>query len=164
MPVLSPKHEKFAQHLAQGETATDAYELAGYKPSRFNASKLANNPAVKERVIQITTKNAETAAKAAAVTTESLIEEAEALRAKAYESRQFSAAVSALREKGVLSGKRIERHEVGGPGEFDHLTDTELLAAIRERWARLDSETQRAIGNGSIQLNGAPRNPKDRDH
>ena len=74
MTVLeNPKHEKFAQHLAQGSTATKAYEQAGYKPSRFNASKLANNPAVKERVIQITTKNGV----AAAVTAESLIAQAE---------------------------------------------------------------------------------------
>jgi phage terminase small subunit len=140
MPVLSPKHEKFAQHLAQGEAATDAYELAGYKPSRFNASKLGNNPAVKERVIQITTKTAEMAAKAAAVTAESLIEQAEQVRARAMESGQLSAAVAAIKEKGVLSGQRIERAEVGAPGEFDAMSDAELLALIRERFGRLDRD------------------------
>jgi hypothetical protein len=31
----------------------------------------------------------------------------------------WSAAVAAIKEKGVLSGKRIERSERGEPGEFD---------------------------------------------
>jgi hypothetical protein len=34
---------------------------------------------------------------------------------------QYSAAVAAIKEKGVLSGKRIERAERGGPGEFEWL-------------------------------------------
>ena len=72
---------------------------------------------------------------------------------KALPAFQFGAAVSALREKGVLSGKRIERAEIGGPGEFDHLTDAELLSAIRERFVRLESEMQLAIPIGSITLN-----------
>jgi phage terminase small subunit len=56
MAVLANhRHEKFAQLLAQGKSMNESYELCGYRPSRFNASKLANNPAIKERVIQITT-------------------------------------------------------------------------------------------------------------
>jgi hypothetical protein len=49
----------------------------------------------------------------------------------------LSAAVSALKEKGVLSGKRVERSEIGAPGEFDNLTDDELLTVLRERIERL---------------------------
>jgi Fe2+ transport system protein FeoA len=48
-------------------------------------------------------------------------------------SKQFSAAIAAIREMGVLSGQRIERREIGAPGEFEALTDDELLAALRER-------------------------------
>jgi phage terminase small subunit len=41
MPVLSnAKYELFCQHLALGKTASEAYELAGYKPSGSNASVL----------------------------------------------------------------------------------------------------------------------------
>ena len=47
--------------------------------------------------------------------------------------KQFSAAIAAIREMGVLSGQRIERREIGAPGEFEALTDDELLAALRER-------------------------------
>jgi hypothetical protein len=31
---------------------------------------------------------------------------------------QFSAAVAAIKEKGVLSGKRVERSERGAPGKL----------------------------------------------
>jgi hypothetical protein len=37
-------------------------------------------------------------------------------------SGQISAAVTAIKEKGILSGKRIERQEVGGPGEYEVLS------------------------------------------
>ena len=44
MPLLdNPKHEIFAQELAKGATQEEAYETAGYKPSRQHASRLATN-------------------------------------------------------------------------------------------------------------------------
>ena len=43
------------------------------------------------------------------------------------------AAVAAIKEKGVLSGQRVERKEVGPPDSFDHLTDDELERALVER-------------------------------
>jgi hypothetical protein len=46
-------------------------------------------------------------------------------------SGQISAAVSAIKEKGVLSS------EVGAPGEFETMTDDELERALIERVARL---------------------------
>ena len=52
-------------------------------------------------------------------------------------SGQISAAVSAIKEKGVLSGKRIERSEFGAPGVFETMTDEELERALIERIARL---------------------------
>jgi hypothetical protein len=36
----------------------------------------------------------------------------------------------------VLTGQWIERAEIGGPGEFDHLGGDELLAALRGEWNR----------------------------
>jgi hypothetical protein len=46
---------------------------------------------------------------------------------------QFSAAVTAVKEKSILSGHRIERQEVGPAGAFDALTDEELERALIER-------------------------------
>ena len=45
---------------------------------------------------------------------------------------QISAAVSAIKEKGVLTGTWIERQEVGRPGEFH-----ELERALIERFSAL---------------------------
>src|SRR5215813_9231841 len=80
------------------------------------------------RVAQINTetlererKIASVAAERAAITRQSLIEKAEAIRAAAMKAGQFSAAVAATKEIGVLSGIRIERSERGQPGEFDWL-------------------------------------------
>ncbi|WP_455872862.1 hypothetical protein [Rhizobium yanglingense] len=41
MPVLkNARHEKFAQALAKGKTATEAYAEAGFKPHDGNAARL----------------------------------------------------------------------------------------------------------------------------
>jgi hypothetical protein len=52
---------------------------------------------------------------------------------QAMAAGQFNAAINALKELGVLSGKRVERSESGGPGEFDRMTDAELRAAVTEQ-------------------------------
>ena len=54
MGVLkNPKHELFAQELAKGKTATEAYELAGYRPSRANASHLQRDHNISQRVVEL---------------------------------------------------------------------------------------------------------------
>jgi phage terminase small subunit len=136
MPVLrNPRHETFAQLLARGKTATEAHEEAGFKRSRHNASHLAARPEIGARVQQITT----LAAERAVVTVESLIQKAEQARVAAMEAGQYSAAVAAIKEKGVLSGNRIERRETGQPGEFDWMeraTDQESLRLSSMAWCR----------------------------
>jgi phage terminase small subunit len=62
MSVLSnAKHERFAQEMAKGKSATDAYVIAGYKPDDGNASKMATKPKIQDRVREITGKAAEKA-------------------------------------------------------------------------------------------------------
>jgi hypothetical protein len=61
------------------------------------------------------------------------------------ESGQLSAAVAAIKEKGWPTGKRIERAKIGAPGAFDVYTDGELLAALREQFARLERWTVRKM-------------------
>jgi hypothetical protein len=53
------------------------------------------------------------------------------------ESGQLSAAVAAIKEKGVITGHRVERSEIGAPGEFDHYTDEKLERALVERFSAL---------------------------
>jgi hypothetical protein len=53
------------------------------------------------------------------------------------ESGQFNAANTAIKGKAVLTGQSVERAEIGSPGEFDHLTDDQVLQALRERISAL---------------------------
>ena len=54
MPALSnAKHERFAQELAKGKSATEAYVLAGYAANDSNSARLNGNERVQERVAEI---------------------------------------------------------------------------------------------------------------
>lgn len=62
MPIIgNPKHEAFAQALAKGQSAIDAYVTAGYKPNRSAASRLSTNVNVEARVTELVNKGAEKA-------------------------------------------------------------------------------------------------------
>src|SRR5260370_18665798 len=142
LPSLkNPRHERFAQLLASGKTAKDAYELAGYSPSESNASLLSRTEAVRSRVAELQSEALEqqraavaVAVERTAITRQRLIEISDEIRTKAIEAGQLSAATAALKELGVLSGIRIERSERGMPHEFawlEKLTvdEVQLLAA-----------------------------------
>ena len=47
------RHERFAQGVASGKSATDAYEEAGYQEHRGNASTLRAKQHVSERVEEL---------------------------------------------------------------------------------------------------------------
>lgn len=123
MPALSnSRHERFAQELAKGKSALEAHEEAGYTPNRGNASTLANDQSILKRVAELQ----ERGAIKAEVTAASLIEEAEQVRAAALEAGQFSAAIAAIREKGVLAGVRVEKRESTHKTDPKAMTDDEL--------------------------------------
>jgi hypothetical protein len=162
MPVLkNPRHERFAQLLAGGKTAKDAYALAGYKPSESNGAWLARKEEISSRVAEINheafareRRAATAAAERSVVTRQSLIEMAKEVYLQAKESGQSAAAVAALKEIGVLSGIRIERSERGSPGEYDFIDklsveDLRLLAA-----GELDlAQFQPSAGSGRQSVN-----------
>lgn len=138
MSILSnSRHERFAQELAKGKTADEAYVLAGFKESRGNAARLKANDSIVGRLSELQ----ERAADQTEVTVASLIREAEEVRQLAVENGQYSAAIAAIREKGILSGKRIERSEHGEPGEFDRMSDEELADYI----ARENGEISKTV-------------------
>jgi hypothetical protein len=100
MPVLkNAKHELFAQAIAKGKTQIEAHELAGYKVSAPNASKMASLPDVIKRVQEITSKGAEKAA----CTVASIVDELEEARELAKGISQPSAMVSATLGKAKVS-------------------------------------------------------------
>ncbi len=51
--LKNPKHELFAQELAKGRTQIEAHGTAGFKPHRGNASSLAQDKNIVERVNEI---------------------------------------------------------------------------------------------------------------
>ncbi len=54
MPALKNlDHEAFAQARAAGATLIQAYEAAGYAPSRAHGSRLASRPEIAERIAEL---------------------------------------------------------------------------------------------------------------
>jgi hypothetical protein len=108
MPIISnPRHEKFAQVLAEGKPATEAYQIAGYAPNDGNCIRLKGNERVGSRVAELQAAGAERAE----VTLEGLIAEASEIKNKAMARGNYSAAVSALVVKAKLSGHWLDRAE-----------------------------------------------------
>jgi hypothetical protein len=134
MPILTnQRQERFAQELAKGKAGDRAYADAGFKPNRGNAARLKANESVRSRVAELQAR----AAHKTVVTLRSLMEEAEEVRKAALEAGSYSAAIAAVKEKGVLSGKRVTRQETKDVDEFDHMTDAEILAYIAEQETRI---------------------------
>ncbi|MDO6966972.1 terminase small subunit [Rhizobium alvei] len=62
MPVLTnSRHEAFAQAIAKGASAVDAYVQAGYAPSRSAASRLSTNVNIERRVAELINRGADRA-------------------------------------------------------------------------------------------------------
>lgn len=144
MPILSnPRHERFAQELTKGKTGDEAYVLAGYKRNADNASRLKGDERIRRRIAELQG----FAAMRARVTVQSLIDEAEEVRAKALEAGQFSPAIAAIKEKGILTGLRIEKLERKTISDAAELTDDEL------------ADIARSGGIGAVEASPRPRKP-----
>ena len=138
MPVLSnAKRELFCQHLALGKTASEAYALAGYKPSRSNASVLKAKQNISGRLAEILRESEKTVLDQIEYTRDALLSELEEARQLALKRGQPSAAVQASMGKARILGLIIDRREVGDPGAFDDKTDEELMEEAKRRAAAL---------------------------
>lgn len=126
MSVLpNPRHESFAQHLAKGKTADEAYGQAGYKANRGNAATLKANQSILDRVAELR----ERGAKKVEVTLESLAAELDEARGIALAEKQSSAAVQATMGKAKLFGLIIDKKQHSGAiGSYDltKVTDDDL--------------------------------------
>src|SRR5687767_3615979 len=52
-PLKNARQEIFAQVLAQGTSKTEAYAMAGYRPDRHHAARMATKGHVAQRVAEI---------------------------------------------------------------------------------------------------------------
>lgn len=131
MPVLeNARHERFAQEIAKGNTATEAYELAGYAPNDGNASTLKGNQRIQERVTELLERGADKAG----VTVASIIGELEEARSVAMVANQPASMVSASMGKAKVAGLLADRIEHtgkdGGPIQTEDLSDSEAARRI----------------------------------
>lgn len=113
MPLLkNARHECFAQAIAKGATATDAYVTAGYKRGDGNASKLASRLEVQARIHEIIG----LAAKLTEMTIADMAKQLDEDRTFARGLEKASAAVAASMGKARVLGLIRERHEHTGAG------------------------------------------------
>jgi len=131
MPVLpNPRHEAFAQALAKGKTADEAYALAGYKPNRHNASRLKTNEHIGKRVDQVLGRVAERAEWSAADRLRSLkvIHDAQLKK----DPRTAIAAISeANKMQGSHAPAKLQHAGAhGGPIEYANLTEEQIDARL----------------------------------
>jgi phage terminase small subunit len=104
----NPKHERFAQELAKGKTADEAYVLAGYKQNRGNAATLKANQSVLDRVAQIQ----ERAAIRTEVTVATITQRLLAIATKAEgkdEAPMLSVARASLMDAAKLNGLVVDK-------------------------------------------------------
>ena len=160
MPILSnPKHERFAQELAKGKSATEAHEIAGYSSNRGNACTLKQDENIGKRVAEILAARDKMHSAATERATEKLSLTKEWVIAGLMENAQRalqrqsvtdsegnvieyryegSVANRALELLGKEMGMFIDRKETGAPGEFaaiDSMSGPELLAFLAQKVA-----------------------------
>jgi hypothetical protein len=146
MPTLrNSKHERYAQELAKGKTADEAYQLAGYKANRGNAARLKANESISDRVTELSEKIATRTVERTAITKEwisgKLVENLErSMQARRVcgedgaetgnYTYQGSVANKSLELLARLHGHMVDKKEVGRPGDFSGLSDDELASQI----------------------------------
>jgi len=130
MPILkNTKQESFCQFRATGKTQTEAYALAGYKPSEHHAARLARNGKIADRIAELQAR----AATRAEETVESMAAQYDEDRAHALKLGQISAAVQATTGKAKLFGLFVEKSTVSVTHNYAMMTEEELrfeIAAI----------------------------------
>lgn len=143
--LKNSKHERFAQELAAGKTADAAYQEAGYKANRGNASVLKANQNVLARVQELQGRAVEKVVLTKQWILERLIANAErAMQAEPVLDRegnetgeytyQGNVANRALELLGKEMSMFVDRKEVGVPGEFkaiEAMDADELRAFLR---------------------------------
>lgn len=119
MPVLKdPKHEAFAQAVADGKSAREAYEQAGYERHDGNASRLRSNEKVASRIAELLEKRAKSAQSVSKWEAATLFERMNLLIDKSVEAGDFKAAMDGqkfvLKCFGYEDSPTLTHEHVGG--------------------------------------------------
>src|SRR4051812_21956654 len=114
-PLPNQRHERFAQELAKGKTATEAYQVAGYSPSEQNASRLTRNDKVQGRLAELQARAAERTVATAADIARQLDEDREFARGCKQAGAAVSASLGKAKVLGLISDKIEHTGKDGGP-------------------------------------------------
>ena len=160
MPALrNPRHERAAQARARGKTQTKAYEEAGYKPHKQNASRLMTNDDFGRRVAEIQHEEQERLILSKKALIDAVLENVEKALGrrpvkigKAGEQREVflyrgEVANNAIRLAGLEIGMFNERKELKLVADFDKYSDAELVQLLAQE-AQLLLSDRRGGGEG----------------
>ena len=144
MPVLkNARHEKFAQALAKGKTADEAYEAAGYSANRGNAIRLKANESIMKRVREIAARVSEKAGWSAA---DRLLALKTIFDASAADDRRT--AIAAIAEANKMQGSYPPaQHRIAGPNGGPIQT-VDLTNATEEQLNALEAIFGPLAGSG----------------
>jgi phage terminase small subunit len=145
--LANQRHERFAQALAQGKSASEAYVLAGYKANDGNASRLKGNERISARVQEIVGR----AAERAEVSLERVLRE---LAAIAFSDirKMVTWRNEVVAERVFEEGEKAEKGENCGEGVKALMPRVTLVPA-----EEIDEATAGAIAQISQGVNGSLR-------
>ena len=128
--VLNEKRAMFCEYLSEGLSAVESYRKAGYSGTYQGASKLANNPAVKERVAELVAGRV----RLSSITRAELVSKQLELAELAKNAGQFSVSSNCLAQAGKLLGMYQETIEIvdgsSGDGRLQEFSILELRAMV----------------------------------
>lgn len=135
MPVLpNQRHEAFAQARAQGKSADEAYQQAGFRAHRGNAHRLSTNESIRRRVAEIVGRVSEKAEWSAADRLKSLKKIHDAV-----EGTDQRTAIAAIAEANKMQGTYApSKHTHSGPNGGP-IPTVDLTNATDEDLERLEA-------------------------
>jgi len=125
-PLANPRQELFCQNIVKGMNKTKAYKMAGYEDDRHHASRLATYGHVKERCVELFNESIPEMK----WTREEVNHQYTDLLIKLKRANKLEAAKQCVDSIARVNGLIINRYESGKAGEFDGLSDHELLELI----------------------------------
>ena len=123
-PLSNARHERFAQALFEGKSATDAHVEAGYKPCRKNAHRLTTKDDIRARLTELQLE----AQKSAEVSVASLLAELEDARRRGLALNQIGSVVKSIEAKAKVSGLLTQKIEITDLSEFNRTDSYEDIA------------------------------------
>lgn len=152
--LANPRHERYAQEVANGVASYKAYVIAGYKESLSNACTLRQRPDISERIVELLEKKSEflertstKALNAAAIDKKWLLQELVDNSSKARGLGDIGSSNRALELVGKEMGMFINRSvSVDISADFANLDNAEaILAAVAKELGDDTAATLRAL-------------------